>query len=209
MRNIIFICCFLSFHLGFAQVGIGTTNPTLGYWLDVDGDLLIQSDFKVNAFLAEGIQSDKQFILRRINSIPAGEVVKMDMSSLDIAPINVVNYYFKNVNSDNLRSVNLQYDESKFVVGLSNVRYVGDPIQKGISGNNYLLIGNFVFRTFVENNKWHLEIRNQTRDALASSNIEYYVTLIVYDKKYFKVLPSISTNFQGNTSGSATIPTGL
>lgn len=195
--------------MGFAQVGIGTTSPTPGYDLDVDGDLLIQTDFKVNAFPTDVIQSDEQFILRRINSVPEGEVVKMDMSVLNIAPINVINYAFTNVNLDNLSSVNLQFKADRFVVGLANVRYTGDPILKGISGSNYLFIGNFVFRTFVDNNTWHLEIQNRTRDAAANTNIQYYVTIIVYEKRFFKVLPPITKDFNGATIETVRIPSGL
>lgn len=209
MKNVLLILSLLTASFGFAQVGIGTITPTPGYELDVAGDVLIQSEFKVDAFPDAALQDDNKFILRRLNSVPEGEVVTMDMGTRTIAPVNVINYTFTNVFRDNLESVDLQFDADRYVVGLANVRYEGDPIQKGQIGTAYTNIGNFLSRTFEENGTWHLEIRNRALDALETSDITYHVTIIVYDKKFFKILPSISVNFNGATTGSSPIPAGL
>jgi len=212
MKNTILVFSLLFVQFGFAQVGIGTTSPTAGFELEVDGSLLVQSEFKVESFPIDAIQDSDKFVFRRLSSSPAnGEVVIMDMTGLDRAPVNVINYVFNNVYRDNLESVDLQFDADSFVVGISNVRYVGGVIEKGTSSNgSYTDIGQFISRTFVDDvtNTWHLEIRNRTRDA-AQNDITYYVTLIVYDKKYFKILDPISVNFQGETIDSAPIPNGL
>lgn len=213
MKNTILILSLLFVQFALAQVGVGTTTPTSGYELDVAGSLIVQEEFKVGAFPKDAIQPTDKFLFRRLSSSPAnGEVVVLDMTELDRAPINVINYYFTDVYRDNIASVDLQFDADEFVVGLSNVRYVGDVITKGNSVNgSYSDIGHFISRTFIDNgtNTWHLEIGNISRDAATSSNITYYVTLIIYDKKYFKILDPISVDFGGATIDSAAIPSGL
>lgn len=203
-----FIIIFLLFaQVGFSQIGIGTTKPTPGYELDVDGSLLVQKNFKFKSTSSETTQlSDVEFLHRLLNSEPAGEVARLDLKNAPVGPINVINYTFNNLLSDNVEDVDLQFDASKYIVGLSNFRYEGIPIEKG---SNNLDIGNFVTRTFIENGTWHLEMRNRTRDAAVDNAITYHVTLIVYDRKYFKELPKITVDFQGGTNASTSKPAGI
>lgn len=194
--------------VGFSQVGIGTNTPTSGFELDVDGSMLVQKNFKFNAVSSGTTQlSSIEFLLRLLNSEPVGEVARLDLKNASVGPINFINYTFKNLFLDNVQDVDLQFDSSKYIVGLSNFRYEGDPIVKG--GTGYLDIGNFVTRTFIENGTWHLEMRNRSRDASTSNKITYHVTLIVYDRKYFKELPKITVNFGGGTNATTSKPAGL
>lgn len=199
---------------GFAQVGIGTTSPTLGYALDVDGSILIQKNLKIPSLpnvITE--DADFKFLLRNQNSIPAGEVSRLDVKQINVAPVNIINYTLHNLSKDNVEDVNLQFDASKYVVGIANFRYVGQVIEKGEKGllfwKTYPFIGYFVSRTFVNNNTWHLEIMNRNRDNADDNAITYHVTLIVFDRKYFKELPTITANLGGNNTGSANAPVGL
>lgn len=194
--------------IAISQVGIGITNPTPGYALEIDGSLLVQKEFKVDALPSGTTPSTNfEFLLRLLNSDPVGEVTKLDLTALPVGPINVANYTFTNFSLDNVTEVDLQFDATKYVVGLSNVRYEGIPIQKG--GSGYVDIGNFVSRTYIKNGKWHLEMRNRTKDAASSNAITYHVTLIVYDKKYFKELAPITVNFGGGNNATTTKPAGL
>lgn len=191
-----------------SQVGIGVENPTPGFALEVDGSLLVQKEFKVDALPSGTTPSTSfEFLLRLHNSNPVGEVTKLNLTALPVGPINVANYTFTNLSLDNVTEVNLQFDATKYVVGLSNVRYDGIPILKG--GTGYVDIGNFVSRTYIKGGTWHLEMRNRTKDAATNNGITYHVTLIVYDKKYFKELPPISVNFGGGTTATTTKPVGL
>ena len=208
MRLYILITSLLLTQLGFSQVGIGTKTPTPGYELDVNGSLLIQKNFKFNTISSNGTQlSNVEFLFRLLNSQPVGEVSRLDLKESSVGPINIINYTFTNFPLDNVQDVDLQFDASKYIVGLSNFRYEGDPIVKG--GTGYLDIGNFVTRTFIENGTWHLEMRNRSRDASTSNEITYHVTLIVYDRKYFKELPKITVNFGGGTNATTSKPAGL
>ena len=205
----IYTLLFLFFtQLCISQVGIGVTNPTPGFALEVDGSLLVQKEFKVDALpIGTTPSTNFEFLLRLQNSNPVGEVTKLNLTALPVGPINIANYTFTRLSLDNVTEVNLQFDASKYVVGLSNVRYVGIPILKG--GDGYVDIGNFVSRTYIKGDTWHLEMRNRTKDAASNNAITYHVTLIVYDRKYFKELEPISINFGGGTTATATKPSGL
>lgn len=202
----------LSASFGFAQIGIGTTTPTPGYALDVAGSVLIQDELKLKALPDEITQNAEfKFLMRVLNSEPAGEVGRLDVEQVSVAPINIVNYTFHNLQKDNVSAVNLQFPASKYVVGIANFRYEGQVIKKG--GSKADNIGNFVTRTYVDGpsgGTWHLEIQNRSLDAASDNAITYHVTLIVYDKKYFKQLPSIPANLNGQSVGAAaTAPAGL
>jgi len=186
-----------------AQVGIGTTTPQDD--LDVNGQMLIQSSLRWGKLQTVNDKDENFRLLTRVtNSNPVGEITVLNVDSLTVAPINVVNYEFNNIKLDNLTKVNLQYDANKYIVAISNFRYIGDPIKKVQAGTEKS-IGAFVSRVYVENNKWHLEIRNRFLDleTNAPNGIIYRATLIVYDKSYFRHLPVIVTDLDGRNSGTA------
>ena len=191
----------LSSSISFAQVGIGTTNPQAD--LHVAGSTLVQKDFELSS-LPFVTSSDEGFkLLTRIkNSSPKGKISILDVDQLQVAPVNTVNYEFKNLSLDNLRDVDLQYDADKYVVGIANFRYVGDAIKK-TTINGKQSVGAFVMRTFIAGGTWHLEIRNRFLDLAAGKSIKYYVTLIVYDNSYYRNLPAIVTDLNGSNTGTA------
>lgn len=206
MKNYIIILLALFTQLGFSQVGIGTESPTLGYELDVNGPMLVQDNFKVDAYANSGISSnDFKLLVRIINSVPPGELAYLDMANVTVGPVNIADYEFTNLSKDNVTDVNLQFDASKYIVGLANFQYTGQPIVKGPNAR----IGFFRTRTFVSGGTWHLEMRNVSRDVASDDAVTYNVTLIVYDRRYFKELPTISHNFGGGTSGDIPAPVGL
>jgi len=202
----IILLLFLGVHLSGAQVGIGTQNPTED--LHVVGDILVQQGFKIDNLNQVGpTEEDFKFLARSKNSSPAGEIKVLDVDDLNVAPITLVDYNFTNIYRDNLTDVNLQFDASKYIIGVSNYRQTGDAVKK-VSTWTTKSIGNLVIRAFISGGTWHLEIRNRDLDLSAGDSLEYKVTLVVYDKKYFKSLPPISTNLGGSNSGTASaVPT--
>lgn len=184
-----------------AQVGIGTVNPEAD--LHIAGELLVQESFTINQLPSVNMaDEDFKLVTRLTNSTPVGEIAILNVDSLTVAPINVVDYHFNGIRRDNLREVNLQYNAENYIVGVANFRYVGDAIEKQ-NGTGGKTIGTFVLRTYVNNNQWHLEIRNRDLDLNANRSVEYYVTLIVYDKSYYRNLPPIITNLGGANTGTA------
>ena len=195
--------CLCSF-VTYSQVGIGITNPEAD--LHINGDMLIQKEL-IRSQIDEVTATDEEFKLltRLTNSTPVGEVTYLDPDNLTVAPINIVNYRFFDLDSDNLENVDLQYNTSKYVVAISNFQYIGDAIDKGANNS----IGAFVTRVFPENNTWHLEIRNRFLDLAANKSVEYRLTLIVYDKSYYKELPTITIDLEGSNRGTTTAPANL
>tara|TARA_R110002124_G_scaffold138576_6_gene302186 strand:+ start:132967 stop:133593 length:627 start_codon:yes stop_codon:yes gene_type:complete len=199
-KTITFIV-FIAFNLMNAQVGIGVTNPDTN--LHVGGDVLVQDDLNIGTLnTVTPTDEDFKLLTRVTNSTPVGEITVLDVNSLSVAPINTIDYHFTNISLDNLSDVNLQYDSAKYVVAISNFRYVGDAIQKTSAGGSKS-IGHFVVRTFENGGTWHLEIKNRDLDLTPGDSVEYYITLIVYDKSYFRNLAPIVTDLGGSNSGTA------
>lgn len=202
MKNIYTLFLFfICGGLAIAQVGIGTSTPSAD--LHIAGDALVQDGF-VTGNLNTVSPTDENFklISRVTNSDPVGRITVLDPYSLNFAPINTVNYHFVNVHNDDITDLDLGYDDTNFVVGVANFRHVGDAIKKVPGGDNFS-IGHFVVRTFKSGGTWHLEISNNELDLDAGDSIEYYITLIVYRKAYFRELPTITTNLGGSNTGSA------
>ncbi len=187
--------------LVMSQVGIGTTNPQAD--LHVAGDVLIQTDLTFNN-LTKVTPTDEDFklVTRTTSSLPVGEIKVLDVDALSVAPVNTVDLHFTNVSSDNLTDVDLQYDTSKYIVSVANFRYVGDAIKKVPLGSTNS-IGNFVVNVFESGGTWHLEIRNRILDLDPGDSLEYYVTLIIYDKSFYRNLTPIVTDLGGSNTGSA------
>jgi len=201
MKQYTLIFLFLSL-LANAQVGIGTTTPVTS--LHVVGDILVQTGLTLGTLnTVSDTEEDFKLITRVTNSIPVGEVSDLDVNTINVAPINTIDYHFTNVSLDNLTDVDLLYDASKYVIAISNFRYVGDAIKKRTINGNRKQIGVFVAHAFVSGGTWHLEIRNRNLDLDAADSLEYYVTLVVYDKSFYRHLTPITTNLNGNNTGNA------
>ncbi len=202
MRTIL-IALLVLFHLPgiTAQVGVGTVNPEAD--LHVKGSTLVQQKMQLGTLpFVQSQEADFKFLTRINNSQPKGKIAILDVDSREVAPVNVINYTFTGVSKDNLTDVNLQYDANKYIVGLANFRYVGDPIEKMPVGNTFT-VGAFVMRAFISNDTWHLEIRNRFLDLAVGKTLTYHVTLIIYDKSYYRNLPVIVTDLGGDNTGTA------
>src|SRR5690606_36898357 len=108
MKKITFLLVLIV-EISFAQVGIGTQNPQAE--LDINGSLLVQQEFMTGPIpTVKATDENFRLLTRLTNSSPVGEVAVLNVDSLTVAPINVVNYKFDNIHLDNLTDVDLQYD---------------------------------------------------------------------------------------------------
>lgn len=203
MRTLFTYILVLTVGVSYAQIGIGTSSPQAD--LHVAGDMLIQETFKLNNLpTVLPLEEDFKLLTRSTTSNPIGKVTELSVYDRTVAPINVVDYSFTNIQLDNLSDLDLQYDANKYIVAISNFRYTGDAITKTpVSGTTTYSVGNFVVRTFINGGTWHLEVQNRILDADISDTIEYAVTLIVYDKSFYRNLPLISTDLGGSNTGTA------
>ena len=212
MRSIFLFMLIISIKT-MAQVGIGTTQPESD--LHIAGSTLIQKEFKTNQ-LSSTDNNDINFklVTRLTNSIPVGEINRLDVNNLTVAPINVIKYHFVDVADDNLEDIDISFEANRYLIAISNFRYIGDPIpKKTINGHNRPSMGTFISRAFVAPsltgsgvNTWHLQIQNTFLDPEPNSDIEYEVTLIVYDRSYYRALPPIEANLGGSNTGSVAAP---
>ena len=201
MKKLLLIPFILIIFLAKAQVGIGTTTPLAD--LHVAGDVLFTDKLKVGDLPAVTLPDEGFKLLTRVtNSTPVGEVKILDVTALKVAPINVINYDLTNISLDNLTDLDLLYDETKYVLAVANFQYLGDAIKK-VPFSRGISIGNFVVNLFISGGTWHLEIRNRSLDLDAGDSLTYSVTLVVYDKSYYRNLTPIVTNLGGSNSGNA------
>ena len=201
LKKILFTALILSIGQMLGQVGIGTTSPQAD--LHVAGDALVQEEFTIsNLDVVSLVDEDFKLITRVTNSDPVGEITVLDVDARNVAPVNMVDYTFTNVYLDNVRDVDLQYDSSKYIVGVANFRQEGDAVQKVPAGNTFS-IGHFVIRTFVSGGTWHLQIENVELDLDVGDSLTYHIQLVVYDRSYFRHLTPIHTNLGGSNTGSA------
>ena len=201
MKNIFTLLIFMVLGQAIGQVGIGVISPLAD--LHIGGDALVQDDFSMgNLTTVTAVEEDFKLITRVTNSSPVGKLTVLDVDAKSVAPVNAVDYSFTNIHLDNLSDVDLQYDATKYVVGVANFRYVGDAVKKVPAGATYS-IGHFVVRTFISGGTWHLEIRNVDLDLDIGDSLNYYITLVVYDKSYFRYLTPITTDLVGSNTGTA------
>ncbi|WP_194850166.1 hypothetical protein [Nonlabens antarcticus] len=208
MKNtlFIFLLCFQTTFL-FSQVGIGTEVPEAD--LHVNGSMLVTEEFQLGTLPVVNSTDENFKLLTRVaNSTPVGEITVLDVDGLTVAPINVINYEFNDLSSDNLTDLDLGYDTTRYIVGVSNFQYIGAPVVKrDIVNSTRKSIGAFVVRTFIDpaTKTWHIEIGNRFLDIDTNSSgvVNYKVTLIIYDRSYFKNLDPIETNLNGRNTGTA------
>lgn len=201
MKQYLLLFVFIS-ALCRGQVGIGTTDPQAD--LHIAGDVLVQEDFKTGVLnKVNNTEEDFEMVTRITTSNPVGKITRMDVSELAVAPINTVNYTFTNLDGDNLTDVDLQYDSSKFVVAVANFQYIGDAVRKTTINSTARSMGTFLIRTFESGGSWHLEIGNRELNPAAGKTVSYKVTLVVYNKAYYRELPTIITNLGDSSTGTA------
>ncbi len=203
MKRIIILIWFLSMGTISAQVGIGTTSPQTD--LHVNGDVLVQNGFKIGSLgVVDALEEDFMLLTRSTSSTPVGKITLLDVNARAVAPVNVIDYSFSNISLDNLSDVDLQYDSDKYIVAISNFRYSGDAITKlPVGGTTTYTVGNFVVRTFIAGGTWHLEVQNRTLDLDVLDSVSYDLTLIVYDKSFFRNMPTITSDLGGLNTGTA------
>lgn len=187
----------------YSQVGIGTTTPNAD--LHVAGSMIVQEDVELGTLpTVSNTDEDFKLLTRVTNSSPIrGEITRLDVNALTVAPINIVKYLFRNLDGDNLKDVDLGYETSKYIVGIADFRYIGAPVNKKIISGNYGSIGAFVLRSFESGGTWHLEIRNKFLDPDPDKNVRYRCTLVIYDTSFYRKMPVIRTDLNGSNQGSA------
>ncbi|MCC4212652.1 hypothetical protein [Leeuwenhoekiella parthenopeia] len=208
MKTRLLLFAFLISMPAFTQVGIGTVTPEAD--LHVAGDMIIQQEVEFGILPSvNNTDEDFKLLTRQTNSTPInGEITRLDVDELTVAPINVFKYYFGNINYDNITDLNLGFETSRYIVGIADFRYIGAPVNKVLINNADDSIGAFVVRTFQSGGTWHLEIRNRFLNTTGSTNqVNYEVTFIIYDTSFYRQLPTITTNLGGSNVGTAsTIP---
>ncbi|WP_124979953.1 hypothetical protein [Nonlabens xiamenensis] len=194
-----------------AQIGINTVNPTEA--VDVNGSVIVTDDLNISSIQNVNATDDGfKLLVRKLPNalaptpVAQGQLVQLDPDRLAIAPINVANYHFTNISSDNITDVNTRIPSSLYLVGIANFSYTGDAINKALIGSGpNETIGDFTVRAFEDGGTWHLEIKNRELDLPPGDRLEYRLTLVIYARSFFRGLPDI-THDMGNSYDSVAGP---
>ncbi|MGB1269713.1 MAG: hypothetical protein ACPG45_08230 [Flavobacteriaceae bacterium] len=202
-KYILLILTSITCSLLCAQVGIGTTTPT--EMLDVSGSVLLTDTVEVNGLSVVSSTDENFKLLTRVkNSTPSGEIKKLEVNNLTVTPIRVQNYSFINLNNDDITDVDLQLSTNDYIVSISNFKYNGASLIKVPA----LSSGLFSYKLFKSGGTWHLSIGNQYLNPALGGGVTYDVTLNIYQKKFFRELPVITTDLGVNNTGVASsVPT--
>ena len=200
MKAIFFLIVF-AYQITYSQVGIGTTNPT--EQLEVIGDVLLTSTIETSTITSIGTTDENFKMLARVtNSSPVGLIKQLDTDNINVTPIRRQQYKFTNLSNDNIIAVNLNLAVSDYVIIPTDFKWSGPGLEK--AGVNNWDFNSFTIKITQNGgtpNNWQLELQNPLNEPVNANPIEYEVTLIIYQKAYFKemgkVVEDISPYFNG------------
>jgi len=204
MKRIFILALLLFSQMGFGQVGIGTNTPTEK--LEVVGDVLLTGTLETKKIPTIGTDVENfKFLARVTNSSPVGLIKQLNTDNIDITPIRRQKYKFTNLSGDNIVAVNLNLAIDDYIIILTDFKWIGPGLEK--AGNNNDKFKNFKIK-FTETggipNNWQLELQNPFNEPFAGSDsIEYEVTLVIYQKAFFKDMGKVIENNGNSYSGSA------
>jgi len=196
----IFCIVLLGCQIGFAQVGIGVVNPI--EQLEVNGDVLLTSTLETQPITSVGTADENFKLLARVNnSSPVGLIKQLDTDSIKITPIRRQKYKFTSLSNDNIVAVNLNLAVADYIIIPTDFKWIGPGLEKAGS-NNWNFKGFQVKIT--ENggtpNNWQLELRNPLNEPVNANAIEYEVTLVIYQKAFFKDMGKVTEDITGGVS---------
>jgi len=198
----IFILVLLYSQMGFGQVGIGTSNPT--EQLDVVGDVLLTGTLETNTIPAIGnSEVDFKFLARVTNSSPVGLIKQLNTDNIYITPIRRQKYKFTNLSGDDIVAVDLNLAVDNYIIILTDFKWLGPGLEK--AGNNNDKFRDFTIKfTETASGTWQLTLRNLFNNPFSGSTpIEYEVTLVIYQKAFFKDMGKVSEDNGNSYTGSA------
>lgn len=211
-KNLLFIAVLFS-ALSAAQVGIGTNNPTEK--LEVAGDVILGQSVKINP--TDYANNSSGFTI--LGTDPSSSTVGGQVLSVEnlYTPLIVQPYSISNIYRDDLNDIDLNIPTDKYFITIANFEAIPSSGNSGIyspidtNTPNSTSRGHFVLNIFESNNTWHVNIGYPTLNTQNTTDrYTYNFDIIIYSKRFYKNLGTISVNFGGsNTAAAAAAPSGI
>jgi len=186
-----------------AQVGIGTITPTEK--LEIAGNAAIGTSVYIDS--VNYVNNPSGFTV--VATDPQSSIVNGKLLAVEnlYTPLTIQPYSVTNIYRDDLNDLNLNISADKFFITLTNFEAVPNAGNNGIyTDPNAVPVnkGNLIMETFVSNGIWHVKIGYPT---LNTENITdrytYNFDIILYSKRFFKDLGTITYDLGGNNTGIA------
>lgn len=193
-----------------AQVGIGTTTPTEK--LEIAGNTAIGTSVFIDP--ADYVNNPSGFTI--VATDPQSATVNGKLLAVEnlYTPLTIQPYSVTNIYRDDLNDLDLNIDTTKFFITLANFEAIPNTGNNGIYTNpatTPVSKGNFVIDTFEANGTWHVKIGYPTLSTQNTADrYTYNFDIILYSKRFYKSLGTVTYNLGGNNSGSApAAPSGI
>lgn len=210
MKKLLFIIISgigISIH---AQVGIGTMVPTES--LEVIGSVVIGTSVQLNPTDYVNNPAGFTVVATDPQSTPiTGKLLAVENLN---TPLTIQPYSISNIYRDDLNDLNLNISTDRFFITITNFQAIPSAGNNGIYTNTAsspINKGYFVINTFEANGTWHVKIGYPTLDTQnVTDRYTYNFDIIMYSKRFFKDLGTVTYNMQGINSGTApAAPSGI
>lgn len=203
-KNILFLA--LSFSLPVsAQIGIGITTPVEK--LEVSGSTVVGQSVTIDP--VDYVNNAAGFTI--LGTDPQSAVVNGKVLAVEnlFTPLTVQPYSITGIYSDDLTDLNLNIPTDKYFITIANFEAIPS------SGNNGIYSpladpepdtnrGHFTLRVFESGPNWHVNIAYPTLNTQNTTDrYTYNFDIIIYSKRFYKDLGTISVDFGGSNAGSA------
>ncbi|KMQ59416.1 hypothetical protein ACM46_20175 [Chryseobacterium angstadtii] len=181
-----------------AQVGINTKTPQ--GTLDVAGDILVES------YLVDTVNSSaggNYFLLTRSkDTSPVGKIKMLDISLRNVAPVNTYNVILKNVNQDEVVSLNTNLETSKYVVAITGAVFTNavSAVNTSTTPKSFGAYSTEVTQVTSGGKTYHaINLSFKGASTVSSTNGTWTIALNVFERSLVKDWGT----FNGSVSASA------
>lgn len=200
-KTAIFFSVFASLFLQ-SQVGIGTLNPSEK--LEIVGSTAVGTSVTVDPSVY--INNPSGFTI--VGTDPQSAVINGKVLAVETlyTPLIIQPYSITNIYEDDLTDLNLNISTDQFFITVANFEAIPSSGNLGIhtTTNNK---GHFQIEVFQANNSWHVRIRYPTLNTLNTTDrYTYNFDIILYSKRFYKNIGTITYDLEGSRIGSALAP---
>jgi len=212
MKKFLYIIMLSSLQIVFAQVGIGTITPT--ETLQVAGNAKLSGELTLEnpgEFLTN-VDNNQRYLIVDTSDKVKRYLTGNGQAKAKYSPLNVAIYVFQDIDTDDcLQDFDTKIPADKYTVSIESYEFSDtNTIFQSITGSDS--VNGKVVRAFILGGTWHLSFYGKDSDlaGYAGTPLDLTLKVVIYRNKLLIADDgsTITVNMNGNTTGSATKPTG-